>query len=307
MELACGDQRVVVTEVGGGLRSYTVAGLAVLYGYGAGEMCSGGRGQVLIPWPNRLAEGRYHFGGVERQLPLTEPTRMNAIHGLVRWESWQVVEGRPDRAVVSHVLHPQPGYPFTLAVTIEYRLEPAGLSVTTTATNVGADPLPFGAGFHPYLTVADGTVDDSTLLVPAATELEVDDRGVPTGRTLAVEGLKHDFRSARAIGAAHLDTCFTSMDSDADGMSRVVLAGPDQARAVTVWMDRAFPYVMVFTGDTLSPDRRRRGLAIEPMTCAPDAFRNGHGLQVLQPGQSTSCRWGIQPFRGPTAQPGASR
>ncbi len=306
-ELACGDQRVVVTEVGGGLRSYTAGGRAVLDGYAAGEMCNGGRGQVLIPWPNRLAQGRYHFGGVERQLPLTEPTRMNAIHGLVRWASWQVVAHPPDGAVASHVIRPQPGYPFTLAVAIEYRLTPAGLTVTTTATNAGADALPFGAGFHPYVSVSDGTVDGSTLLVPADSELGVDDQGIPSGTTPVVEGSEHDFRSARAIGATRLDTCFTSMEVDADGMTRVVLASPDRTRAVTVWMDRSFPYVMVFTGDTLSPHRRRRGLAIEPMTCAPDALRNGRGLLVLQPGQSTRCRWGIQPYSGPTAHPGARR
>jgi aldose 1-epimerase len=294
LELAWEDQRAVVTEVGGGLRSYTVGGRPVLDGYGAGEMCSGGRGQVLVPWPNRLAEGRYDFGGAQLQLPLSEPKRGNASHGLVRWEAWQVIETQSDRAVVGHVVHPRPGYPFRLALTVAYRLSPAGLAVTTTATNTGTEALPYGAGFHPYLTVGTDLIDEAKLQVPSPTRLEVDDRGIPTGRELAVEGSAHDFRSARLVRTMQLDDCYTDLERDASGYAYVTLAAPDRRSAVTVWMDRSLPFVMIFTGDTLGADRRRRGLAVEPMSCAPDAFRNGRGLKVLRPGETTVARWGIQ-------------
>lgn len=297
LELAWDDQRVVVTEVGGGLRSYTVGGRPVLDGYGAGEMCSGGRGQVLVPWPNRLDGGRYEFGGAELQLPLSEPQRGNASHGLVRWEAWQVLESRSDRAVVGHIVHPRPGYPFRLAVTVEYRMSAAGLAVTTTATNTGTQALPYGVGFHPYLTAGTEVVDGAELHVPSATRLELDDGGIPTGRELSVEGSLHDFRSPRRVGAMQLDDCYTDLERDASGTARITLAGPDNS-AVAVWMDRSLPYAMIFTGDTLTADRRRRGLAIEPMSCAPDAFRNGRGLTVLQPGDEAVARWGIQHLSG---------
>ena len=59
IEIAHGEQRAVIVEVGGGLRTYTAAGDALLDGYGAEEMSSSGRGQVLIPWPNRIQDGSY--------------------------------------------------------------------------------------------------------------------------------------------------------------------------------------------------------------------------------------------------------
>ena len=62
---------------------------------------------------------------------------------------------------------------------------------------------------------------------------------------------------------------------------------------VTLWADALWSHVMVFTGDTLAPERRRRGLAVEPMTCAPDAFNTGEGLRVLAPGESVTCSWGV--------------
>lgn len=296
LTLVQGNQRVVVTEVGGGLREYTVAGRHVLDGYGAADMCSGGRGQVLIPWPNRLNGARYRFGGCHHQLPVSKPEEGNAIHGLVRWEGWRVVDLRPDRAVVGHVVHARPGYPFTLAVEIDYRLSAAGLAVTTTATNAGSAPLPYGAGFHPYVRVGTDYVDDAVLELPAAIRMETDDRGVPTGRELAVAGSPYDYRDPRPVGATALDTCYTALTPGGDGAStRVTLSNADGAEAVTVWMDHLFPYVMVFTGDSLAPDRRRRSLAVEPMTCAPDAFGNGLGLIVLEPGATTTGRWGIEP------------
>jgi aldose 1-epimerase len=291
--LVCDDQRVVVTEVGGGLREYTVGGRHVVDGYGDEEMCSGGRGQVLVPWPNRISAGRYRFGGADHQLPLSKPEEGNAIHGLVRWEAWQVVDHQLDRVVVGHVIRARPGYPFTLAVSIEYRLTSRGLAVTTTATNVGSGPLPYGAGYHPYLCVGTEWVDDATLELPAAIRLESNDRGIPTGRHLAVTGTAYDFREARTVGETVLDACFTAFDLGDDSTTRIRLAA-DGGRMVTVWMDRYFSYVMVFTGDTLTPARRRRSLAVEPMTCAPDAFNNGLGLRTLEPGASTSAAWGIE-------------
>jgi aldose 1-epimerase len=292
-ELTHGRQRAVVTEVGGGLRSYTSDGADILDGYGAREMCRGGRGQVLVPWPNRLGGGRYRFGGSELQLPINEPERGNAIHGLVRWASWQAGEQEEARLVMRHLLHPQPGYPFTLELTVEYQLSPRGLTVTTTGTNRGTSPLPFGAGFHPYLTVGAATVDDAFLSLPAHAMLETDDNGIPTGTETAVDGSPYDFRHRRPVAGTRLDTCFSGLERGPEGTTRATMSTGDGGRQVTLWADGSFPYLMVFTGDTLQPDRRRRSLAVEPMTCAPDAFNNGLGLLVLQPGEQVSGSWGI--------------
>ena len=153
------DQQAVVVEVGGGLRSYSVGGHKLLDGYDADEMSSSGRGQVLIPWPNRLQDGSYEFNGHRYQLPLNEPEHRNAIHGLVRWSTWTATEREPHRVVMDHILYPQPGYPFLLGISIEYALSDSGLQVRTTATNLGTQSCPYGSGAHPYLTLGTETIE----------------------------------------------------------------------------------------------------------------------------------------------------
>jgi len=144
-ELRHGAQRVVVVEVGGGIREWD----GVLDGYPVDQMCKSARGQVLAPWPNRLDGGRYEFDGETYQVPLNEPPQ--AMHGLVRWANWRPVARAEDLVEVEHVLHPQPGYPFSLRLSVEYRLGADGLTVRTSAENVGDRALPFGVGHHPYI------------------------------------------------------------------------------------------------------------------------------------------------------------
>jgi len=292
IEIAAHDQRVVVDGVGGGLRSYSARGHEVLDGYASGEPSPSGRGQVLIPWPNRLEDGRYDFDGRSHELPLNEPEHRNAIHGLVRWATWDVGERQADRVVMEHVLLPQPGYPFTLQLAIEYALSHEGLRVRTTATNIGNEACPYGSGAHPYLTVGTANVDPVVMLVPGRTVLESDERGLPAG-SCPVEGTTFDFLRPRAIGSTRLDHAFTDLDRDENDVARVQLVGP-QGRGIALWVDQAYGYLMVFTGDALA-DVDRRSIAIEPMTCPPNAFRSGDSLIRLDPGHSHTGTWGLMP------------
>lgn len=280
-----GTQRAWIAEVGAGLRRYVVGDRDVLDGYGEDEMARSGRGQLLLPWPNRIADGRYRFAGEERQLPLTEVETRTAIHGLVRWASWTLRERAEHRAVLGHRLHPQPGYPHILDLEAAYALGDEGLTVRLSATNVGDAPCPFGAGAHPYLTPAGDRIDGTTLRVPAATFLRNDEREIPVGAE-AVDGTDLDFREPRPLGSTTLNTAFTDLARDADGRARVHFGD------TTLWVDRGFRYVMLFTGDPL-PDVDRRALAVEPMTCAPNAFQSGDGLLTLAPGETFSASFGI--------------
>jgi aldose 1-epimerase len=293
LEIRAGDQHAVVVEVGAGLRAYSAAGRELLDGYGVEEASPSGRGQVLIPWPNRVQDGAYEFDGRTHQLALTEPDAHNAIHGLVRWAAWRVLEREPHRVALEHVLHPQPGYPFSLALRLEYALSDAGLEVRTTATNVGREACPYGAGAHPYLTIGTGPVDPLVLRAPGATVVESDDRGLPVGRT-AVDGTEYDFREPRPIGSTKLDNAFTDLERDEDGRARVELRDPGSDEGVVLWVDSSYGYLMLFTGDS-RPDVARRGLAVEPMTCPPNAFRSGEAVIRLEPGDSTTGAWGIAP------------
>ena len=294
ISLELGPQRATVVEVGGGLRAYALGSWDVIDGYGVHERCGGGRGQPLIPWPNRLGDGRYPWAGSELQLDLSEPARGNAIHGLVRWRNWELRARDPTRAVLGHVLHGEPGYPFMLDLELEYALEPRGLTVTTSACNIGPEPCPYGAGMHPYVSLGAPSINGAILTVPAARRLVADERGIPVGEEPVAAG-PLDFRAPRAIGGAQIDACFAGLDRDQGGNVRVGLRAPDDSRAVTLWASREYDYVMVFTGDTLPEGQRRRGVAIEPLTCAPDAFRSGAGLVRLEPGERHAARWGIEP------------
>jgi aldose 1-epimerase len=291
IEIAAGDQRAVVVEVGGGLRSYSAGGRELIDGYDAEEMSSSGRGQVLAPWPNRLQDGSYEFGGRRHQLPLNEPERSNAIHGLVRWADWIAAAREPHRVVMEHVLYPQPGYPFSLRLCIEYALSDSGLRVQTTATNVGQDTCPYGSGAHPYLTLGTTVIDGLILRAPARTVLRSNGRGLPIG-TEAVDHTPYDFRKPRRIGPTILDHAFTDLERNEDGLARVELRDLDRRAQVSLWVDESYPYLMLFTGDPL-PDVHRRSLAVEPMTCPPNAFRTGEALIRLEPGASFTSTWGI--------------
>jgi aldose 1-epimerase len=291
IEIAAADQRAIIVEVGGGLRAYSLAGREFLDGYGVGQMCSSSRGQVLIPWPNRLQNGSYEFDGRRHQLPLNEPQRHNAIHGLVRWATWRAVARQPHRVLMEHSLYPQPGYPFSLRLGIEYTLSASGLCVRTTATNIGTVPCPYGSGAHPYLSLGTATINQLILRIPGNTVLRSDERGIPIGRE-AVEGTQYDFRQPRPIGALALDHAFTDLDRDANGVALVELQEPDQGTTVSLWVDKSYAYLMVFTGDPL-PDVDRRSLAVEPMTCPPNAFQTGVGVIRLEPGAEVTSTWGI--------------
>jgi aldose 1-epimerase len=293
IEIASGDQRVVVVEVGGGLRSYTAGGDHVLDGYDADRMCDSGRGQLLAPWPNRLEDGSYEFEGRRHQAPLNEVPNRNAIHGLVRWSTFTATERAADRVVMAHLVRPQPGYPFTLDLRVAYTLGADGLTVTMTATNAGDEPCPFGCGIHPYLTVGTAPVDPLHLRVPARTLLLADARSLPTD-SADVAGTAFDFREPRAIGQLRLDHCYTGLERGADGRATAELLDSGRGVRRRLWVDETFGYLMVFSGDTLG-GAARRSVAIEPMTCPPNAFRSGEGVVRLEPGASWTGEWGITP------------
>jgi aldose 1-epimerase len=286
----------VVCEVGATLREYNVGSHAVIDGFGANQWSPSGRGQVLAPWPNRLADGRYEFNGIRAQAALDEPERRNAIHGLVRWLPWTLQTRHQNQLSLRLQLHPTPGYPFSLLLELEYHVGRDGLTVTTKARNIEAEPIPFGLGFHPYLTAGPETVDGAILQLPARHTLELDDRGLPTGTLTPVAGTEHDFTTARFIGPLELDTAFTTLQRDDDGRAWASLDAPGGATGASLWADPGFGYLMVYTGDTLGDmGRRRRSVAIEPMTCPPNALRTGIDLITLQPDTEWTASWGLVP------------
>jgi aldose 1-epimerase len=177
-------------------------------------------------------------------------------------------------------LPPQPGWPFLLDLATTYTVSPGRLTVTIEATNVGSGPCPFGAGQHPYFQTP---VDTTSLRLPARTRLDIDG-GIPTGTSRPAD------RELSPIGERRLDDCYTDLDPD----WRVEIIPPD-GPTLRLSGDEVWRYLQVFSGDTVpQPERRRQGLAIEPMTCPPNAFVTGEGLITLQPGDSFRGSWDVE-------------
>jgi aldose 1-epimerase len=295
-EITWGEQRAVVVEVGGGLRTYTVGDRAVLDGYDEAAICDGARCQTLVPWPNRVHDGKWNWRGADLQLALTEPEQHNAIHGLVRWMPWSVIERAASSITVGCTSHLQPGYPWTIEVRNVWSLGADGVAVETTIVNRSESIAPVAAGFHPYVRVGTSTIDDAVLTVPGDTRILTGEQQIPTGRE-PVAGTAYDFRSPRRIGDLAIDHTYTDLHRDDDGLARLRLAAPDRSEQVTVWVDGAYPYLELFTGDALpDPSRRRQGLGVEPMSVPPNALVTGESVVALEPGGSWRGHWGINPF-----------
>jgi aldose 1-epimerase len=288
-----GPHEAVLVEVGGGVRAYRVGGADVVFGYSETELCPGSAGMILAPWPNRIRDGRYAFEGETYYLPLTEPVRHNAIHGLVNWSRWRLIAQHADEVTVGYELVPVPGYPWPLSLRTTWRVGPDGLRASHEVTNLAPTPAPFGLASHPYVVIPGVPVDDLTLSVPGRTRLLLDGRNLPIGAA-RVAGTEHDLSEGRRIGRTELDVAYGELIRGADGGSVVSLAAAD-GRSVQVWADAAFSWWQVFTADALTGARHRAAVAVEPMTCPADAFRSGRDLVILEPGQTWRGTWGIRP------------
>ncbi|MBL7257425.1 aldose 1-epimerase family protein [Paractinoplanes lichenicola] len=286
-------QSAVVVEVGGTLRGYSAGDVTVLDGFEADELSPASAGQILAPWPNRIRDGQYTFEEQSYQLSLTEPARHNAIHGLVNWSRWALVEQSASAVTVELELPAQVGYPWWLTLRSTWSVSADGLRCDSEVVNNSSSNAPWGYSVHPYVQLPGVSVDDTLLHVPGSTRIVADGRLLPIGAN-AVAGTEYDFTEPRKIGDLVLDTTFGDITHDADGITEVTIADPAADRKVVVWADDKFKYWQVFSGDTLHGERFRRSLAIEPMTCPPDSFRTGRDLIVLAPGETWSASWGIR-------------
>jgi aldose 1-epimerase len=294
LDLGRGDVSAVVCTTGAALVRLAVGGRIVVDGMAAaGE---GGcrleqyRGSVLAPWPGRVAGAVYEQAGVRRTLPVNDPGTGTAMHGLVAHRVWRVAAADASSARLEVELGADPGYPFAVTVAADYALSAGGVGVRIAATNRGVEPAPVGLGAHPYVTAAP--VDATVLHVPAGTVVALDERGLPGDGAPAGEAAA-GFTAPRQVGAKVLDHAFTDLARDGDGWAAVRLSAPG-GRPVTVGLGPTARWVGVFTSDTLAPPAQRAAIAVEPMTCPPDALNSGRDLAVLAPGGQLVLEWAIR-------------
>jgi aldose 1-epimerase len=285
VRITAGDAALAVDLRGGGLRELTDGDRHLLDGYPAGTVPSGRRGGILIPWPNRVRDGLWTWRGRTFQLEVSSPDKPEAIHGFVSAQPWAVLAQDAGDVSLGTLVEPRSGYPFRLAAALDYALAPDRLAVTVRVRNAGDSDAPFGVGLHPYLAVgasADGDIGQAELQVPARTALDVEG-GLPTGGRRPFDG------AVGRIGDRAFDTPLTDLERDADGWARAVVTGP--AGRLELALDAAWRWLQVYTGDTLPEGQRRRSIAVEPMTCPPNALADGVDLVVLAPGEDWSGTW----------------
>jgi aldose 1-epimerase len=293
VEITYNNQRAIVVEVGGGIRRYEVGGRTIFDPYPIDSLCDGARRLRSSPGRTAWSTGSTASTGVQYHVALTEPEKHSAIHGFLRWRAWRVMRTSTTGMTMGVRLHPMPGYPFVLDVEVDYSLGGNGLTVTTTATNAGVRPCPYGTGQHPYLSPGVGLADQCTLQLEAGARIVTDDEPqLPTGAE-AVDRTAYDVRESPLSGPTALDFAFTDLICGATGRAWARLGGTD-ARQAELWVDESYPTIELYTGHTPAPDGRRKGLGAEPMTCPPNAFASGDGLTRLETGQNVSTPWGAR-------------
>lgn len=285
LEIAAGGYRARIVTVGAALAGLTLEGRDLVLPYGVDEVPVAWKGKTLLPWPNRITGGRYRWHEEVMEVPVNEHSTGAALHGLMGWVEWEVAEADATHVALESFVAPRYGYPWALETRVEYSLDAGlGLQVTISATNVDSASAPYGSSSHPFLTLGGIAVDSCELTVPAAQVLEVDEALAPVAlRDAGSLGL--DLRQGRLVGDQQIDHAFTGLPEQGWSVS---LRDPADGAQVSVTSDA--PWLQIYSGELVG----RRGMAVEPMTCAPDAFNSGLGLVELEPGQSHTLTFTIQ-------------
>lgn len=284
-----GSATATITELAAGIRRFTIDGVDLTEPFDESASPPMGCGIVLVPWPNRIREGRWMLDGTPQQLDLTDPGYKQATHGLLRNTAYRVAAQSDTAITLAASVYPQHGYPFVLDTSVTYELVDGGLEVTHVVANESDAAAPVAIGAHPYFRIGEVPTADLTLTIPASTRFELDESLLPIAEH-PVDG-EFDLREGRLLGEIDLNVTLGSLPA---GENSSVLTAPD-GRTLEVWQDESFGFVQVYTPRNFPGLAGvRHAVAIEPMTAAPDAFNSGLGLQWVQPGESLTARWGIR-------------
>ncbi|WP_298870637.1 aldose 1-epimerase family protein [uncultured Microbacterium sp.] len=278
-----------IAQVGAALRALTVDGVDLVPRYPDDVPTPAASGVVLVPWPNRIRDGRYSFDGADLQLAISEPKFGNASHGLLRFGTYEPIEQSDERLVLGADVVPQTGYPFHLRTRVTFSLQRDGLHVAHDIENIGATTAPLALGVHPYLQIGGVATADLVVRSTGTTTLVVDDRNIPVDEVPVGTGT--DLRAGVRLGDAALDNGYRGLQRDAEGRARHTLTAPDGAR-VELWQDEGFRWAQVFTTDRYPG--QPLAVAIEPMTAPANAFATGDDLERLEPGHILHREWGVR-------------
>ncbi|WP_234834797.1 aldose 1-epimerase family protein [Mycolicibacterium stellerae] len=284
--------RGTIAQVGAALRQLSIGGVEITAGLDDHDSAPFSYGTVLVPWPNRVRDGRWVHDGRTLHLDITDPRHRSALHGLLRDTAYQPVAHSDSSITLGAPVLQQSGYPFELDTFVCYQLVADGLMTTHTVRNTGSTCAPVAIGAHPFLAIGGVPTETLTLTVNGSHHIDLDEQRIPIGLT-AVQGTEWDLRSGRVIADLDLDDAWSGL-TPADGGSVHTLHAPD-GRSVSLWADRGFGFVHAFiTREFPGNDGCVTAVALEPMTAPADALNSGVGLRWLAPGDAMSASWAIR-------------
>lgn len=235
---------------------------------------------LLFPFPNRLKDGRFEFGGKSYQFPLNDFGKPNALHGFIHDMKFEeIVRDEEKLGLACNYLGDIDYYPFPFDMQLTYQLEPGVLRIEVEITNTGTSLMPCSFGWHPYFNINDDA-DQVRIELVGADLIVVDETLIPTGKRTPYRTLEE----ACTIENLKLDNCFQFQDTTTERSTK--LCFPDDT-TLEVWQDRSLPFVQLYTPDDY------KTIAIEPMSSNINALNTKDGLSLIKPKQSLVLNFGV--------------
>lgn len=225
----------------------------------------------LVPYSNRIADGRFTYDGRDYQLPINMPPEPHAIHGDGWLAPWSVELQEPARAIL---FHEPASAPISHKSSQVFALGEDGLTAALDITNTSSHALPFGFGHHPYFPRTDGL----TLKAGVSEVWISDDRKLPKDKINVPDDW--NFSTTKRLAPLDLDNCFTGFDGKA------VMAWPEKGLTLSIEADPVFGHLVVFVppGEDF--------VCVEPVSHVTNGIhqllegRDDTGLKLLQPGET---------------------
>ena len=281
----------IIPEVGANVCQIYFDGHPILDGITKPEELNVNRwfkSSVLIPFPNRLNQGKYKWLGNPYIFPINDAYTGNALHGYGANTPFEVseIELHEDSAHIvckyedngQNNAYP---FPFTFEARFEITSD-ARFEVNFKCYNDGKLDIPFGMGWHPYYQL-NKSVEEVILQLPECKFIGLDESMLPTGKQYTYD----EFLEGKKIGVTVLDNCFAVEPED----NRFEFSIIGKSARLSFWQETGagkYSYLQLFTPPS------RDSIAIEPMTCNIDAFNNRQGLVSLSPKQKIEAKFGLR-------------
>ncbi|MDO5726969.1 MAG: hypothetical protein Q4Q03_03485 [Bowdeniella nasicola] len=273
--LHAGDYHATIDPTGASLAKLTYRDMNLVRHYSPHQVRPDYAGATLAPWPNRIVDGIWDDDRTRRQLPITEVARNHALHGLVSETVFELRAHTARHARLATTIAARAGYPYRVDLTVTFDLDArGGLNWQVRATS-RSDGAPIGLGIHPYLCVAGSGVDDWHLRANTARMLTTSGPRLLPGEDIALPPA-WDFTAMKPLANQQLDHAFR-LGGPAAVELHASSAAPGDISALRVSSNGT--WLQIYTCDAPGPAQRRY-IAIEPQTCAPNAFNALHDPQL---------------------------